>query len=111
MLMKKVLYVVALAMTMGLWACGNKTASEGACCQDSLCADSCCSNSLEDSLGCDVVRGDGEVFESSDVDAEIAGSGENKPCHVSGCKCKFGYAGNRNAKYCNKCGHEMTKHY
>ena len=109
MFMKKVLYVVSLAMTLGLWACGNKTASEGECCQDSLCTDSCCSNSHEDSLECDGVRGDGDVFESAD--AEIAGPGENKPCHVSGCKCKFGYAGNWDAKYCNKCSHEMSKHY
>lgn len=108
--MKKTVCVALFAMTMGLWACGNKTTGDEASCPDPCCADTSCSDCPADSLGRDGARGDGDAFES-DADTEIAGPGENKPCHASGCKCKFGYAGNWDAKYCNKCGHEMSKHY
>lgn len=110
--MKNSLCITALAITFGLLACGNssKTVNNEAVDQDTIVAYVCCTDDLEDSSECVVARGGNEAF---DVNAKAAseGPGENKPCHVSGCKCKFGYAGNWDAKYCNKCSHEMSKHY
>lgn len=104
---KHVVFVFAAMLAAGLWSCSNSTKSEGKA-ADSVCVDGC--DNLVDSVAQDVARGGDDGFDV-DVKAEAAGPGENKPCHVSGCKCKFGYAGNWDAKYCNKCNHEMSKHY
>ena len=109
--MRKFWYIASVAMAFGLLSCGNssKTVDNEPTDQDTIIApDVCCTDDLEDSADYVVARGSNETF---DVKATSEGPGENKPCHVSGCKCKFGYAGNWDAKYCNKCNHEMSKHY
>lgn len=110
--MRKIFFsVVVLTITAGLCSCGNKTASNETSYEDSISVlDSCAADCVVDSSDNEAARGDDETFDV-DEKASIAGPGENKPCHVSGCKCKFGYAGNWDATKCNKCGHAMSSHY
>lgn len=108
--MKKcVFFVFAVVLTAGFWSCGNSTKNGGEA-TDSVCVDTCCTDQLADSMLQGAARGDGEAFDA-DAEATTAGSGENKPCHVSGCSCKFGYAGNWDKNKCNKCDHSMSSHY
>lgn len=110
--MKKIFFsVVVFAVTAGLCSCGNKITSNEVSSEDSICVlDSCAADCVVDSLDNEAARGGDETFEV-DEKISVAGPGEDKPCHVSGCKCKFGYAGNWDAKKCNKCGHAMSSHY
>lgn len=107
---KYIVFVFAAMLTAGFWSCGNSAKNEGEA-KDSVCVESCCSEGdMVDATVEGAARGDDEAFDA-DAEATTAGSGENKPCHVSGCSCKFGYAGNWDKNKCNKCGHSMSSHY
>jgi len=108
--MKKIfIYAFAIFSVCSVMSCSNSTSypkDGGEATVDVEAGDGAATDSV-------VSRGDGETFDnvSSGVKSVSSGPGENKPCHISGCSCKFGYAGNWDAKKCNKCGHSMSDHY